>query len=103
MFLNLASRFRLCMVLRHMKNFFRRLGRIGLTQWILVGLIVGVLIGWLAPEFGKSLNFVSNVFLRMIKSMIAPIIFSTVVVGIAGHGEGSLKNMGKLAVRTLIY
>jgi len=73
-----------------------------LTQWILVGMLAGTLVGWLAPGAAASLRPLSTVFLRMIKSIIVPIVFGTLVVGIAGHGD-DLKRIGRLAVKSLIY
>jgi proton glutamate symport protein len=80
----------------------RLLRRISLTQWILISMVVGTTIGWAAPEFAKDLKPLSSIFLRMIKSIIAPIIFSTLVIGIAGHGD-DLKRVGRLALKALIY
>jgi proton glutamate symport protein len=66
---------------------FRALRRITLTQWIIVAMVVGTLVGWAVPDFAVRLRPLSTVFLRMIKSIIAPILFSTLVIGIAGHGD----------------
>src|SRR5215207_1595761 len=76
--------------------------RISLTQWIILSMIVGVLLGWLAPGFAVSLKPLSTIFLNMIKSLIAPLLFATLVVGIAGHGDDMAK-VGKLAFRSIIY
>src|SRR6184192_3080105 len=73
-----------------------------LTQWILAGMVVGVAVGWLFPTFAVSLRPISSVFLRMIKSLIVPLLFGTLVVGIAGHGD-DMKRIGKLALRSIIY
>src|SRR5881394_4309562 len=81
---------------------FRQLRRISLTSWILVSMIVGVLIGVYAPDLAVKLKPLSTVFLRMIKSIIAPLIFGTLVVGIAGHGD-DMKRVGRLALKSLIY
>jgi proton glutamate symport protein len=62
----------------------------------------GILLGWLAPEFAASLKPLSTTFLRMIKSVVVPIIFGTLVVGIAGHGD-DLKRIGRLAVKAISY
>jgi proton glutamate symport protein len=78
------------------------LKKISLTQWIIVSMIVGTLIGWLFPEFGKSLSLLSTIFLRMIKSVIVPLLFGTLVVGIAGHGD-DMKKVGRLALRSILY
>jgi proton glutamate symport protein len=76
--------------------------RISLTQWIIISMIVGVLLGWLAPGLAVSLKPLSTIFLNMIKSLIAPLLFATLVVGIAGHGD-DMKKVGKLAFRSIIY
>ncbi len=73
----------------------------GLTAQIFVGLVVGILIGWLAPECGKSLHVVADVFLHLVKSIIAPLVFATLVVGIAGHEN--LKSVGRLGLKSMLY
>ncbi len=72
-----------------------------LTAQIFIGLVVGILIGWMLPEVGIALNCGADIFLRLIKSIIAPLIFGTLVVGIAG--TGSLHAVGRLSVKSLIY
>ena len=81
---------------------WQQLRRISLTKWILIAMAIGVLIGWLAPEFSQSLKPLSTIFLRMIKSIIVPIIFATLVIGIAGHGD-DMKRVGRLAFKSIIY
>ena len=81
---------------------WERLRKISLTKWILIGMAVGVLIGWLWPEFSQSLKPLSTIFLRMIKSIIVPIIFATLVIGIAGHGD-DMKRVGRLAFKSILY
>src|SRR6266542_4130232 len=81
---------------------FARLRRISLTQWILIAMAIGVLIGAVAPDFAVKLKPLSTIFLRMIKSIIVPIIFGTLVVGIAGHGD-DMKRVGRLALKSIIY
>lgn len=80
----------------------RGLRRVSLTQWIVIAAIIGVAIGIFFPTFAVSLDPLSQIFLRMIKSLIVPLIFSTLVVGIAGHGD-DMKKVGRLALRSLIY
>lgn len=63
---------------------------------------LGTLLGWIFPEFAVKLRPISTTFLRMIKSIIVPIIFGTLVVGIAGHGD-DMKRVGRLALKSLIY
>ncbi len=81
---------------------WRFLRSISLTKWILIAMVVGVLIGWADPELGTSLKPLSTIFLRMIKSIVVPIIFGSLVVGIAGHGD-DMKRVGRLALRSIIY
>ncbi|MGA3243589.1 MAG: cation:dicarboxylase symporter family transporter [Bacteroidota bacterium] len=78
-----------------------KLPKLSLTQWIFVGMASGLLIGWLAPEFAVNLRPFSTIFLRLIKSIVAPLIFSTLVVGIAGHGD--LKQVGRMGVKAIVY
>jgi proton glutamate symport protein len=56
-----------------------------LTAWILVAMFIGVALGSDFPEISKPLKVLSDIFLRLIKTIIAPLLFSTLVVGIAGH------------------
>ena len=81
---------------------WRFLTRRTLTQWILAGMIAGVVLGWLDPTLGVQLQPVSTTFLRAIKAIIVPLVFSTLVVGIAGHGA-DLRKTGRLALRSIIY
>ncbi len=78
------------------------LRRLTLTHWIFIGMGGGILLGWLAPEFAAGLKPFSTIFLRMIKSIVVPILFGTLVVGIAGHGD-DLRRIGRLALKSLIY
>ncbi len=87
-------------------------GWLGLSssQWILASMVIGIAIGWMFPEADRGtkgwaatdLAIFANVFLRMIKLLIVPLLFSTLVVGIAGHGD-DLKQVGRLALRSIIY
>src|ERR1700716_1268964 len=81
---------------------FRHMRRIPLTSWIIISMVVGVLIGPFAPDVAMKLKPVSTIFLRMIKSIIVPLIFGTLVVGIAGHGD-DMKRVGRLALKSIIY
>ena len=76
-------------------------GKSKLTFYIFVALIAGIFCGWLFPEFSVRIKPASLIFLRMIKMIIAPLIFSTLVVGIAGHG--SVKQFGKIGIKTILY
>jgi proton glutamate symport protein len=75
--------------------------KLSLTTWILLGMLFGVLLGHFLPEAGKAMAPISAVFLRLIKSIIAPLLFGTLVYGIAGHG--SMKDMGRIGLRSFIY
>ena len=79
-----------------------KLRQLSLTHWIFIGMGAGVALGWAAPEFAAGLKPFSTIFLRMIKSIVVPIIFGTLVVGIAGHGD-DLKRIGRLAVKSIGY
>ena len=72
-----------------------------LTQSIFIGMAIGLALGWLVPETAVSLKPLSTIFLSLIKSIIAPLIFATLVVGIAGHGD--LKQIGRMGFKALIY
>jgi proton glutamate symport protein len=76
--------------------------RLGFTAWIFIGMGVGALLGWLTPGFAEELKPFSNAFIRMIKSVIVPILFATLVVGIASHGD-DLRKVGRLAWRSMVY
>ncbi len=87
---------------------FAFLRRISLTWWIIISMVVGVVIGhfdhsvWTATDLTPWLQPFSSIFLRMIKSIVAPLVFASLVVGIAGHGD-DLKRVGRLAFRSLLY
>src|SRR5919112_2706379 len=72
-----------------------------LTTQIFLGLIAGGLIGYFWPDWGNAVYFLRDIFLNLIKSIIAPLVFSTIVVGIAG--AGALKKVGRMGVKALIY
>ena len=73
----------------------------GLTAQIFIGLAVGVLVGWLWPLVGVGIKPIADVFLRMIKMIIAPLLFSTLVVGIAGTGD--LRAMGRIGLKAIFW
>lgn len=74
---------------------------IGLTTQIFIGLILGVLFGYVFPEQGVVLKPVGDVFIRMIKMIVVPLIFSSLVMGIAGTGD--FKQLGRLGVKAMIW
>ena len=71
------------------------------TTQIFIGLFLGIIIGYVWPSFGVSIKPLADAFLRMIKMIIAPLLFSTLVVGIAGTGD--LKAMGRIGLKAIIY
>ncbi len=73
-----------------------------LTQWIVAAMFAGVAIGVMFPAFAVSLLPISTAFIRIIKSIIVPLIFGTLVVGIAGHGD-DMKRVGRLALKSIVY
>jgi proton glutamate symport protein len=74
---------------------------ISLTTQIMIGLVMGALLGWLKPSWGLSVYFLRDIFLNLIKSIIAPLVFSSIVVGIAS--EADLKKVGRMGIKALIY
>src|SRR5437660_4548879 len=75
--------------------------RPSLTTQILIGLVLGGLLGYISPKWGNNVYFLRDIFLNLIKSIIAPLIFSTLVVGIAGGGD--LRKVGRMGVKALFY
>jgi aerobic C4-dicarboxylate transport protein len=72
-----------------------------LTLQVLVAMSLGVLVGWIYPDIGRELKPLGDVFLRMIKMVIGPIVFLTVVTGISGIGD--MKKVGQLGFKTIAY
>jgi proton glutamate symport protein len=75
--------------------------RPSLTTQILIGLVLGGVLGYVSPKWGNNVYFLRDIFLNLIKSIIAPLIFSTLVVGIAGGGD--LKQVGRMGAKALLY
>ena len=75
--------------------------KVSLTAWIFIGMAAGVALGVLAPDFAKQLGLMSTVFLRLIRSIIAPLLFGTLVAGIAGGGD--IKHMGRIGAKAILY
>ena len=78
-----------------------RLPKLSLTQLIFVGMAIGLLVGWAFPDIAVELRPLSTIFIRLIKTLIAPLIFATLVVGIAGHGD--LRQVGRMGIKSLVY
>src|SRR3984957_9029061 len=77
------------------------LRRRSLTPWIFVAMVAGAELGFDAPMLATSLRVFSDIFLRLIKTIVAPLILATLVTGIAGHGD--LKSVGRMGIKSLIY
>ena len=77
------------------------LPKVSLTTKIFIGLIAGIILGWLKPEWGMAVRPLSLLFLNLIKSIIAPLIFATLVIGIAGTGD--IRQVGRIGVKSLLY
>ncbi|MFY7877915.1 MAG: dicarboxylate/amino acid:cation symporter [Pirellula sp.] len=93
--------------------------KISLTSKIFIGLFLGILIGWLVPPLGLEARPLSNLFLNLIKSIIAPLIFATLVVGISGTVNtgaiddldaladiaetGDIKQVGRIGAKAFLY
>ncbi len=72
-----------------------------LTSWILISMVIGAEIGHDYPEIGIQLQVLSKVFLKMIKTIVAPLLFATLVYGIAGHAD--LKQVGRMGWKAILY
>src|SRR5579863_4987580 len=77
------------------------LKRISLTSWILIGLVAGIAFGAALPKQAVGLAILGTIFLRLIKSIIAPLLFGTLVSGIAG--AGNVKTMGRIGGKAILY
>jgi proton glutamate symport protein len=71
------------------------------TTQIFIGLAIGIVIGYAWPEFGVAVKPLADLFLRMIKMIIAPLLFATLVVGIAGTGD--LRSMGRIGLKAIVW
>src|SRR5213083_6801 len=72
-----------------------------ITTQIFIGLVLGILVGYFWPAFGVAIKPLADAFLRMIKMIIAPLLFATLVVGIAGTGD--LRAMGRIGLKAIVY
>ena len=72
-----------------------------LSLWIFSSMIIGVEVGMDFPAFALEMERFGKIFLRLIKSLVAPLIFGTLVVGIAGHSN--LKQVGRIGLKSILY
>ncbi len=75
--------------------------RKNLTTWILISIVIGVIVGRDFPGVAMSLQPLSQGFIRLVKTIVGPILFATLVYGIAGHSD--LKQVGRMAWKSLLY
>ena len=75
--------------------------RRSLMSWIFVSMVIGGIVGYDFPRQAVAFQVITQIFLRLIKAIVAPLIFSTLVVGIAGHSD--LKQVGRMGIKCLIY
>jgi aerobic C4-dicarboxylate transport protein len=68
---------------------------------VLIGIALGVLVGWLFPGFATVAKAIADTFINLIRMIIAPVIFCSIVIGIAGAGD--MKKVGRLGIKALIY
>jgi proton glutamate symport protein len=71
------------------------------TTRIFLGLLLGIVAGWLFPSFGVAIHPLAEAFLRLIRMIVAPLLFSTLVVGIAGTGD--LRALGRIGLKAIVY
>ena len=77
------------------------LRRRSLTVWIFVAMVAGAELGFDAPSVAVNMRVFSDIFLRLIKTIVAPLILATLITGIAGHGD--LKSVGRMGIKSLVY
>ena len=75
--------------------------RPSLTTWILIAIVAGGAFGYFFPEAATQLRVLSTIFIRLIRTIVAPLLFATLVVGIAAHGN--LQQVGRMGVKALVY
>ena len=81
--------------------FFYAFSKKKLTTWIFMSMLMGVEFGYDVPLVAKELNIVSQIFIHLVKTIIAPLLFGTLVTGIAGHAN--LKQVGRMGWKSLVY
>jgi proton glutamate symport protein len=71
------------------------------TFWIFVALVAGIAVGIAAPDVAKNMDIFSKIFLKLIKTIVAPLLFSTLIIGIAGHAD--MKQVGRMGWKSILY
>src|SRR5688500_297057 len=69
--------------------------------WVLVGIVAGILVGWLAPDFATAMEPLGTTFVAAMRMLIGPIVFLTIINGIASVAD--IKRVGSTGVKALIY
>jgi proton glutamate symport protein len=77
------------------------LKKLTITHWIFIALVAGALVGTYAPEVAKNMDVFSKIFLKLIKTIVAPLLFSTLIIGIAGHAD--MKQVGRMGWKSIVY
>lgn len=80
---------------------WHRLRRVSLAQWMIVAAVGGVILGFAAPEWASSLRIVSDIFLRLIRAIIAPVLFGVLVRAVGG--VGNLRELGRLGWKSVVF
>ena len=75
--------------------------RPSLTAWILIAIVAGGAFGYFFPDAATQLRVLSTIFIRLVRTIVAPLLFATLVVGIASHGN--LKQVGRMGIKALVY
>jgi proton glutamate symport protein len=91
----------LLVLLVNIPMFWLGLTRKNLTSWILISMVIGLALGYFYPAISIQFNLLSKIFIRLIKTIIAPLLFGTLVLGIAGHSD--LKQVGRMGWKSLVY
>ncbi|MCO5259934.1 MAG: cation:dicarboxylase symporter family transporter [Crocinitomicaceae bacterium] len=81
--------------------FFISYKRKKLSLWIFTAMLLGIEVGITFPAFGLEMERLGTIFLRLVKSLVAPLILATLIVGIAGHSN--LKQLGRIGLKSIIY
>lgn len=76
------------------------LRRVSLAQWMIVAAVAGVALGFAAPAFAQQLTPISDIFLRLIRAIIAPLLFGVLVRAVAGAGE--LRHLGRIGLKAFV-